>query len=100
MLGLFSDKEMSNEDLTRKANIELSIGHLLVIWDVLSTKLSESGCLNAVTEEEKRAIWTLEDRCEEVLLQHGITGRPQIEWDALIDEARAYVKSLPVDFLK
>jgi hypothetical protein len=91
---------MSSEDMTRNANIELSMGHLLVVWDVLSNKLSGSPCLDLFTEEEKRAIWALEDRCEQVLVQHGFTGRFEAEWDALINEARTHVKSIPADFLE
>jgi hypothetical protein len=90
---------MSDINLAEKAAIELSVGHLLLVWHVLSDKLSGSPLNEAFSEEEKRAIWALEDLCEDALTASGVTSKPQNEWDRLIDMAREHVKTISVEFL-
>ena len=90
---------MTNDDLTQEATLRLSAGHLLVVWDVLANKVAETGFVDALTDEEKRAIWALQDLCERTLIDAGITARPQGEWDALMQAAGAHVKSIPVEVL-
>ena len=90
---------MANEDLTKEALLKLSLGHLLVVWDVLSNKLAGTPFIERLTEEEKRAIWGLEDLCERSLLEQGVTSRPESEWESLLQAARTHVKTIPVDFL-
>lgn len=60
--------EMPNDDLSKKATIKIPVGHLLTVWGILSEKLSSSPANEAFTEEEKRAIWGLEDLCEKELI--------------------------------
>lgn len=88
-----------NEDFTKTARLQLSIGHLLVIWDVLANKAAKSGLIEALDDDEQRAIWALEDLCERSLMDQGIAGRPEAEWQSLMERARAHVRSIPVDFL-
>jgi hypothetical protein len=90
---------MSGEDLTKEASIKLSVGHLLIVWDILSNKLSGSPINNMFTEEEKRAIWALEDLCEQELVNNGITSKPEKEWNQLIGRATEFVKTIPAEFL-
>jgi hypothetical protein len=69
------------------------------VWDVLANKVTETGFVDALTDEEKRAIWALQDLCERSLIDAGITARPQDEWEALMQSAREHVKSVPVENL-
>jgi hypothetical protein len=91
---------MPNEDLNKEVNLKISIGHLLVIWDILSNKLSGKPLNTDFTEDEKRAIWALEDACEKKIVKSGIKARPEKEWNQLIERATKQVKTLPVEFLK
>ena len=91
---------MNQDDLTKDATIQLSAGHLLVVWDVLANKATESGLIDALTEEERRAIWALQDLCERSLTDAGICAKPETEWETLMKAAREHVKTVPVEFLK
>ena len=90
---------MALEDLSKNVLLELPIGQLIVIWDLLSNKLSGEPVNKVFTEEEKRAIWALEDLCENVLIENDITSKPEPEWNALVQKAREFMKAIPVDFL-
>jgi hypothetical protein len=91
---------MNNDGLNKLATLQLPIGHLLVVWDVLANKLSDTDYKNKFTEEEKRAIWALEDICENELVENGFGPRPEKEWDQLMEQATVFVKSTPADFVK
>lgn len=90
---------MAKDDLTQNTTIQLSAGHLLVVWDVLANKITESGFIEALTEEERRAIWAIEDMFERSLTDAGISGRPAAEWEVLMEAAREYVKTIPTEYL-
>jgi hypothetical protein len=90
---------MSEDNLKTVASIDLSAGHLLVVWDILANRLSGSTIVNVLTEEERMAIWAMEDICEEKLKEIGFSSRPQPDWEALMANARAHVRTLPVEFL-
>lgn len=90
---------MTNDDLTQETTVRLSAGHLLVVWDVLANKVTETGFVDALTEEEKRAIWALQDLCERGLIDAGIAARPQAKSEAVMQAAREHVKSVPVEVL-
>ncbi len=90
---------MSDEELNKIATMSLPVGHLLIIWNVLSTKISGSLTNNEFTEEEKRAIWALEDMCERELINQGITEMPKNEWEQLVERATEFVKTIPAEFL-
>jgi uncharacterized protein YajQ (UPF0234 family) len=91
--------EMPDDGFNKEAVIKLPIGHLLIIWNILSSKLANSEIHNDLTEEEKRALWSLEDLCEEELIKNGITGRPVKEWEKLIEDATEFVKTIPAEYL-
>ena len=90
---------MGQDNLNSVAYLELSAGHLLVVWDILANKLSGSTFVDELTEEERRAVWAMEDICEEKLKELGFSSRPQPEWEALMSDARAHARALPVEFL-
>jgi len=90
---------MTQENFGKVANVALTAGHLLVVWDILANKLSGSEFLDKLDESERRAIWALQDFCESKLETIGFSSRPQLEWEALMDAARAHVKTVPVEFL-
>ena len=90
---------MNNKDLTKPTTLNLPAGHLLVVWDILANRLSDTPYKDEFTEEEKRAIWALEDLCENELIRNGFTERPEKEWDQLMKEATTFVKTIPADFL-
>jgi hypothetical protein len=90
---------MANRDLTKEAKLKMSVGHLIAAWDIFSNKLSGTDFLNSLSEDEKRAIWALEDLFERTLLENGVSGRPAPEWDRLVQAAKLHVRTLPVDFL-
>lgn len=89
---------MSDEDLSNEATVQISLGHMLLVREIISNKLSGSFNDN-FTEEEKRAIWALEDLFDDALIKNGITARPQLEWEELVNKAREFIKTVPVDYL-
>ncbi len=90
---------MGNEELDKTAAIHLPVGHLLVVWDILSNRLSETAYKDIFTEEEKRAIWALEDLCENELVRNGFGARPEQEWSELMSQATEFVKTIPAEFM-
>ena len=40
---------MDNEELDKRVMIQLPIGHLLVVWDILSNRLTETPYKNEFT---------------------------------------------------
>lgn len=90
---------MANENLANEASLKLSIGHLIAVWEILANKLSGTPFLDSLSEDEKRAVWALQDLCEQGLVENGISGRPESEWNTLVDEAKEHVRSIPVEFL-
>lgn len=91
---------MEDTDLAKEGKLKMSIGHLIAAWDIVSNKLSGTDFLNSLSEDEKRAIWALEDLFESTLLENGISSRPKPEWDRLVQAAKVHVRTIPVDFLE
>jgi hypothetical protein len=87
-------------DFSKRTFVQIPLGHLLLAWDVLSEKFSDLHSNDSLSEEEKRAIWGLVDLLENTLVANGVTSRSQAEWSLLIDQAKQYMKTLPVDFLE
>lgn len=90
---------MESKGLNTPATLRLPIGHLLVVWDVLSNRLPETNYKETLTETEKRAVWALEDLCEQALVSAGFGSRPEKDWDALMAAAAEFVKSIPAEFV-
>jgi hypothetical protein len=87
------------DGLKKTISLQLSAGHLLVVWDVLANRLAGSSSMNELPDAEKRALWALEDICEEALGNNGLGGRPEDEWNHLMELAREHVKTIPVEFV-
>jgi hypothetical protein len=65
-----------------------------------SNRLSETPYKDIFSEEEKRALWALEDLCENELVRNGVETRPEQEWNKLISQATEFVKTIPAEFLE
>ncbi len=89
-----------SDDLTKELTLKLSSAHLLVVWDVLANKLSKSSFIEELAEEEKRAVWALQDICEEELAKNGFSARKESDWNRLMEASREQVKTIPVESLE
>ncbi len=98
-LCFIGGNEMFEDNLSKETTVKMPAGHLLVVWNILSEKLSSSYLNDEFGEEEKRAIWGLEDLCEKELINQGFSSRPEKEWNELMEKATEFVKTIPVDFL-
>ena len=87
------------QELNKKVSLNISIGHLLILWNVISEKLAGDPVNKIFTEEEMRAIWALQDLCENKLNQNGINSLSETELEQLLGRAADYVRSIPVEFL-
>ena len=85
--------------LKKKTKIRLSTGHLLVLWDVIANKLSGSPFIDSLNEEDRRALWALQDLSEAQILKVGIEPKPEKEWELMMAAARKHVRTIPVEFL-
>ena len=90
---------METEDFSKETSIKMPLGHLLLAWDVIFDKFSDLQPYSSLSDEEKRAIWGLADLLENSLVENGITGKPKVEWEAIIKRAKEFMKTVPVDFL-
>ena len=90
---------MKNEDLSKVVSVKIPLGHVLLAWETLSEKFSDLRSNDTLSEEERRAIWGLADLLENSLVENGLGGRPQAEWEALIRNSKEFIKTIPVDFL-
>jgi hypothetical protein len=68
---------MTTEDLTTEVPLKISLGHLLLVWDILANKLPGSPVLEDIGDDEQRAMAALQDLCENTLQANGIAGRPK-----------------------
>lgn len=91
---------MKTEDFSKEIPIKITLGHLLLSWEVLSDKFSDLQSQDSLSEEERRAIWGLADLLENSLAENGVNGKSQAEWAALISKVKKYMKTVPVDFLE
>jgi len=91
---------MATETFSKEVSLNLSIGHLLAVWDILANKLSEIAFMDSLDVDEKRAIWALQDLCEQTLVENGVSSLPENEWKELVQAAKVHVRSIPVDFLE
>lgn len=91
--------KLNIEDFSKETSIKISLGHLLLAWEVMSNKFSDLQSYSSLSEEERKAIWGLADLLENSLLENGVDGKPPAEWEALINKAKEFMKTVPVDFL-
>ena len=86
-------------NLDKAISLEMTLGHLLGVWHILSEKLSSIPMNDSFTETEKNAIWALEDICEQTLIDNGVNDLPEKEWNLLVQQAMEHIKTLPVEFV-
>ena len=91
---------MEAEDFSKEISIRITLGHLLLAWEIMSEKFSDLQSHDSLSEEERRAIWGLADLLENALVEYDATEKPQADWAALISKAKEYIKTVPVDFLE
>jgi hypothetical protein len=89
---------MTTEDLATEVPLKISVGHLLVVWDILANKLTTSPVLATLGDEEQRAMAALQDLCESTLQANGIVALPQADWDRLIQAAQVHVQRIPIEY--
>lgn len=80
--------------------VRLSVGHILVLWDLLQGKLSRLHATHELNPGEKRALWGLEDICERSLVSAGYSCLPDAEWRKVVEEAGKYAEQIPADFVE
>ena len=90
---------ISQDALAETVSVEMSVGHLVVIWDILARRLSDPAGNATFSDDEKRAIWAMEDLVENTVMAKVVDARPDLDWDDLIACATTYIRTLPVDFL-
>lgn len=84
-------------NMQKTVSVTTSLDHMLLAWHVLSSKFSDLRADETLSEQERRAIWHLEDILETELAQH-IAGLPETEWQALILESKRHMASVQVQF--
>ena len=89
---------MSKFDPNQEIETKISLGHVVVMWEILSEKLSGTPIIDEFTEDEKRAIWALEDLYERTLVNKGCTQKSD-DWAELLTKSREFIKTIPTDFL-
>lgn len=79
--------------------VEITLGHLLALWQLISDKLADEPINKNFTEIEKRVIWAFQDICERELENNNIKAKPEEEWNQLVRKAHEHVKTIEVEFL-
>lgn len=90
---------MNAEEFSKEVPLKITLGHLLLAWEVMANKFSDLRSSESLSEDERRAIWALADLLENALVENGVDGRPQAEWEQLVSQAKQYIRTVPVDFL-
>lgn len=81
-----------DRDLDEKVSIDLTLGHLILIWETLSSKIACDPYNKDLSEIEKKIVWALEDICEDRLADLKCGPMPEKEWEALLEKARNHIK--------
>lgn len=90
---------MDANNLKTQANSDLPLGYLLVVWDLLANRLSETFYKAKFSNIEKKAIWALEDLGENEWIRNEYQAKPKEKWEQIMLEARSFVKATPATFL-
>ena len=87
------------EDLNKIVLTEMTLGHVLVLWEILSNNPSFENLRNKFSEDEARAIWAFQDICENELIKQDVGPKPEEQWNELVQKALKHVNTIPVEFL-
>jgi hypothetical protein len=90
---------MKDEDFFKVVSVKITLGHLLLVWDIMSNKFSDLKSNEYLSEDDKKAIWGLTDLLENSLIANDITNMPQAEWESLVAKAKEFIRTISVDFL-
>lgn len=91
---------MNKIDFAKSTKISISLGHALLAWQTLSENFGDLNRFDELDLPEKKAIWGLTDLLETILAENNIEGSPEKDWLALIEQAKDYMKTMPVDFVE
>lgn len=91
---------MNTDDFCKQVTLKITVGHLLLAWQVMTDKFSSLQSFDTLSEDERRAIWGLSDLLERALIDVGVSEYSQAGWEALVREARTFINAVPVDFLE
>ena len=86
-------------DLNRIISTDLTLGHVLVLWEILSNNESFENLRDKFSEDEARAIWAFQDKCENELTKLGIGSKPEEEWNEIFQKALEHIRTLSVEFV-
>ena len=89
---------MKVEKLTGHVRMSLPLGHVVLIWEILSNRLECESCIGSLEDAEKRAMWALEDLCERKLEERGVAALRVGEWEKLVDAAKLLAKDFPIRY--
>ena len=87
------------EDLNKIVSTEMTLGHVLALWEILSNHKQFENLRDKFSEDEARAIWAFQDICENQLIRLGVGPKPEDEWNELIQKSLKHVKTIPVEFV-
>lgn len=88
-----------DHSMQRTVNIELSLGHALMLCQTLSDRLSALREYETWTEEERRAVWALHDTLDRALARLGYDVMPSEEWDSLLAQAQKHMYDIHIECL-
>lgn len=80
-------------------NVELSLGHVLMLCQTLSDRLSALREYETWTEEERRAVWALQDTLDRALARLGYDVMLSEEWDSLLTQAQKHMYDIHIECL-
>lgn len=88
-----------DHSMQHTVNVELSLGHVLMLCQTLSDRLSALREYETWTEEERRAVWALQDTLNRALARLGYDVMSSEEWDSLLAQAQKHMYDIHVECL-
>lgn len=88
-----------DHSMQHTVNVELSLGHVLMLCQTLSDRLSALREYETWMEEERRAVWALQDTLDRALARLGYDVMPSEEWDSLLAQAQKHMYDIHVECL-
>ena len=90
---------MSERSFDNVVSLKLTLGHVLVLWDLLQGKLAQVSTTQELGPGQTRALWAFEDICERALIANGLSSRPDKEWSKIVGAAEKFAESIPADYV-
>lgn len=86
-------------DLSRTAQLELTLGHVLTAWHALSEHFSNLRDYPDLREAQRRAIWGLEDALGRCIAENGLTADNAQDENRLLEAAAEHMNSVYIECL-